>query len=119
MSDQVVWHRDSGVVFVASCRLSFQKTMKSRVLSSRVASKIILVNSFRVPAVSMNLAETVRPFAWQYSRQAVSSHVHPEPVDSQNFGPGRSRRTRKTLRQTGASGVTKLWQRSAGSRKSE
>ena len=53
-------------------RLSFQTTMKSRVLSSRVASEIILVNSFRVPAVSMNVAETVRPLARQYSRQAVS-----------------------------------------------
>ena len=53
-------------------RLSFQTTMKSRVLSSRVASEIILVNSFRVPVVSMNVAETVRPLAWQYSRQAVS-----------------------------------------------
>ena len=33
---------------------------------------MILVNSFRVPAVSMNVAETVRPRAWQYSRQAIS-----------------------------------------------
>ena len=41
-------------------------------LSSRVASKIILVNSSRLPAVSMNVAETLRPLAWQYSRQAVS-----------------------------------------------
>ena len=87
-------------------RLSFQKTMKSRLLSSRVASKIILVNSFRVPAVSMNLAETVRPFAWQYSWQAVSSHVHPEPADSQNFTPGWSQRGHETL--AAFSGVTKI-----------
>ena len=46
--------------------------MKSRVLSSRVASEIILVNSFRAPAVPINVAETVKPLARQYSRQAVS-----------------------------------------------
>ena len=48
-------------------RLSFQTTMKSRVLSSRVATEIILVNSFRVPAASMNVAKTVRPPALQHS----------------------------------------------------
>ena len=32
-------------------RLSFQTTMKSIALSSRVASEIILMNSFRVPSV--------------------------------------------------------------------
>ena len=87
-------------------RLSFQTTMKSRVLSSRVASEIILVNSFRVPAVSMNLAETVRPFAWQYSWQAVSSHVHPKPADSQNFTLGWSQWGHETL--AAFSGLTKI-----------
>ena len=53
-------------------RLSFQTTMKSRVLSSPVATEIILVNSSRLSAVSLNVAKTVRPLAWQYSRQAVS-----------------------------------------------
>ena len=53
-------------------RLSFQTTMKSRVLSSRMASEIILMNSSRLPAVSLNVAETVRPLAWQYWRQAAS-----------------------------------------------
>ena len=37
-------------------QLSFQTTVKSRVLSSWVATEIILANSFRVPAVSMNVA---------------------------------------------------------------
>ena len=41
-------------------RLSFQTTIKSRMLSSPVASEIILVNSSRLPAVSLNVAETVR-----------------------------------------------------------
>ena len=52
--------------------MSFQTTMKSRVLSSRVASEIILVNSSRLPAASLNVAETVRPLARQYSRLAIS-----------------------------------------------
>ena len=34
-------------------------------LSSRVAWEIILVNSSRLPGVSLNVAETVRPLAWQ------------------------------------------------------
>ena len=46
-------------------RWSFQTTMKSRVLSSWMASEIILVNSSRVSAASMNVAETVRPLACQ------------------------------------------------------
>ena len=98
VSTRLSWSRSS-MVFSREMekRSSFQTTMKSRVLSSRVASEIILVNSFRVPAVSMNLAETVRPFAWQYSWQAVSSHVHPEPADSQNVGPGRSQRAHENL----------------------
>ena len=53
-------------------RLSFQTTMKSRALSSRVASDIILVNSSLVPAVSLNVAQTVRSLGKQYSRQVVS-----------------------------------------------
>ena len=46
--------------------------MKSRALSSRVASDIILVNSSLVPAVSLNVAQTVRSLGKQYSRQVVS-----------------------------------------------
>ena len=42
-------------------RRSFQTTMKSRGLPSRVAWEIILVNSSRLPGVSLNVAETVRP----------------------------------------------------------
>ena len=53
-------------------RLSFQTTMKSSGLSSRVASDIILVNSSLLPAVSLNVAETVRSLDREYSRQAVS-----------------------------------------------
>ena len=52
--------------------MSFQTTMKSRALSSRVASDIILVNSSLVPAVSLNVAQTVRSLGKQYSRQVVS-----------------------------------------------
>ena len=46
-------------------RWSFQTTMKARGLSSRVASEIILVNSSLLPGVSWNVAEMVRPLAWQ------------------------------------------------------
>ena len=46
--------------------------MKSRALSSRVAWDIILVNSSLVPAVSLNVAQTVRSLGKQYSRQVVS-----------------------------------------------
>ena len=47
-------------------------TIKSRMLSSRVASEIILVNSSRLPAVSLSVAKTVRFLARQYSRRALS-----------------------------------------------
>ena len=40
-------------------RLSFQTTMKSRGLLPVVASEIILVNSSRLPGVSLNVADTV------------------------------------------------------------
>ena len=46
-------------------RWSFQTTMKSRGLSSRVVWEIILAKSSRLPGVSLNVAETVRPLAWQ------------------------------------------------------
>ena len=37
-----------------------------------MASDIILVNSSLLPAVSLNVAETVRSLDRQYSRQAIS-----------------------------------------------